>query len=99
MSFQADFGDAVRAARKRMKLSQTELAQRCGMHLNTVSLVERGQADPRLSTLLALSQTLGLSLQVGGPLPSNAPYPPYVPPEPMMVSENVLPSFLSPKEE
>jgi transcriptional regulator with XRE-family HTH domain len=64
MSFQTDFGDAVRAARKRSGWSQTELAQRCGVHLNTVSQVERGSADPRLSTLQALAAALGLSLWV-----------------------------------
>jgi transcriptional regulator with XRE-family HTH domain len=64
MSFQTDFGDALRAARKRAGWSQTELAQRSGVHLNTVSQVERGSADPRLSTLQALGNTLGLSLHV-----------------------------------
>jgi transcriptional regulator with XRE-family HTH domain len=64
MSFQTDFGDALRAARKRALWSQTELAQRSGVHLNTVSQVERGEADPRLSTLQALGAALGLSLRV-----------------------------------
>jgi transcriptional regulator with XRE-family HTH domain len=64
MSFQTDFGDALRAARKRVGWSQSELAQRSGVHLNTVSQVERGSADPRLSTLQALGNTLGLSLHV-----------------------------------
>lgn len=64
MSFQTDFGDALRAARKRAGWSQSELAQKSGVHLNTVSQVERGSADPRLSTLQALGATLGLSLQV-----------------------------------
>jgi transcriptional regulator with XRE-family HTH domain len=64
MSFQADFGDALRAARKRAGWSQSELALKSGVHLNTVSQVERGSADPRLSTLQALGNTLGLSLHV-----------------------------------
>jgi transcriptional regulator with XRE-family HTH domain len=64
MSFQTDFGDALRAARKRAGWSQTELATRSGVHLNTVSQVERGSADPRLSTLQALGATLGLNLRV-----------------------------------
>jgi transcriptional regulator with XRE-family HTH domain len=100
MGFPADFGDAVRAARKRIGLSQTELAQRSGVHLNTVSQVERGQADPRLSTMLALSQTLGLSMQVSGMVPMKT-YPPYAAPEPLFVREagNELPAFLSPKKD
>jgi transcriptional regulator with XRE-family HTH domain len=71
MSFQTDFGDALRAARKRALWSQTELAQRSGVHLNTVSQVERGSADPRLSTLQALGAALGLSLRVDA---TNAPF-------------------------
>ncbi len=39
MGFQADFSEAVRAARKRAGLSQTQLAQRSDVHLNTVSLL------------------------------------------------------------
>jgi transcriptional regulator with XRE-family HTH domain len=72
MSLQTDFGDALRAARKRAGWSQTELAQRSGVHLNTVSQVERGSADPRLSTLQALGAILGLSLRVDLAFPSIA---------------------------
>jgi transcriptional regulator with XRE-family HTH domain len=72
MSFQTDFGDALRAARKRAGWSQTKLAQHSGVHLNTVSQVERGNADPRLSTLQALGASLGLSLRVDLSIPSGA---------------------------
>ena len=64
MSFQTDFSEAVRSARKRAGLSQTQLAQRSGVHLNTVSLLERGAADVRMSTMQALCTALNLSLQV-----------------------------------
>jgi transcriptional regulator with XRE-family HTH domain len=90
MSFQTDFGDALRAARKRAGWSQTELAQRSGVHLNTVSQVERGGADPRLSTLQALGNTLGLSLhvQVLGFVVS-------VEAQPAQAMPNGMPAFLS----
>ncbi len=64
MNLSTEFGDALRAARKRAGWSQSELAQHSGVHLNTVSQVERGSADPRLSTLQALGNVLGLSLHV-----------------------------------
>ncbi len=64
MGFQTDFSDAVRTARKRAGLSQTQLAQRSGVHLNTVSLLERGAADVRMSTMQALCTALNLSLHV-----------------------------------
>ena len=36
------FGDLLRATRKRQKLSQRQLAQRVGVHFNTLWAWERG---------------------------------------------------------
>ncbi len=73
MGFQADFSVAVRAARKRAGLSQTQLAQMSGVHLNTVSLLERGAADVRMSTMQALCTALNLSLHVQAVVPPATP--------------------------
>ncbi|NJM43687.1 MAG: helix-turn-helix transcriptional regulator [Brachymonas sp.] len=87
MAFQADFSDAVRSVRKRMGWSQTQLAQASGVHLNTVSLLERGEADVRMSTMLALSTALNLSLHVQAAItPANSSVE-----EPQ---ETALPAFL-----
>ena len=64
MGFQTDFSDAVRTARKRMGWSQTQLARLSGVHLNTVSLLEHGAADVRISAMQALCMALNLSLHV-----------------------------------
>lgn len=98
MSLQTDFGGALRAARKRVGWSQSELAQKSGVHLNTVSQVERGNADPRLSTLLALGNTLGVSLNVsvnGLPSPNSATQPDI----PSQTLGSDIPAFLRQRSE
>ncbi len=92
MGFQTDFAETVRSARKRMGLSQTQLAQRSGVHLNTVSLLERGAADVRMSTMQALCTALNLSLHVQAvvqPSASDASQP----------QEAAMPEFLRKQEE
>lgn len=39
-------------------LSQEALAHAANLHVNAIGLLERGQRDPRLSTLRALAQAL-----------------------------------------
>ena len=96
MSLQTDFGEALREARKRMGWSQSELAERSGVHLNTVSQVERGGADPRLSTLLALGHTLGVELNVSinGMPPSDGSTQVGALPQPL---GSDIPAFLRPQ--
>lgn len=48
--------------RKKSGLSQFELAEKSGKMINTISNIERGLADPRLSTLLSLTNVLEISL-------------------------------------
>jgi transcriptional regulator with XRE-family HTH domain len=64
MTLNQTLGATVQAARKARGWTQTELAEQSGVHLNTVSAVERGQADPRLSSVSALLAPLGLQLGV-----------------------------------
>ncbi len=44
-------GLLVREIRKKMKISQAELAARSGVHINTIHLLESGENEPKLSTL------------------------------------------------
>lgn len=41
----------LKELRKKMDLSQMELAAECGISTETLSLIERQKADPRLSTI------------------------------------------------
>lgn len=48
----------IRAARALLGWSQTDLAGRCGLALNTVSRHERGATEPTPATMDAMQQAL-----------------------------------------
>jgi transcriptional regulator with XRE-family HTH domain len=54
------FGSNLRSLRLSKKLSQEELAFRCGTTLSQIGRFERGERSPTLSTLLILSKGLGI---------------------------------------
>ncbi|MEZ7241067.1 helix-turn-helix transcriptional regulator [Rhodococcus sp. GXMU-t2271] len=51
--------DELAAARRRQGLSQTEIAARMGTSQSAVARLERGDLDPRLSTLERYAQAVG----------------------------------------
>ncbi len=57
-------GSLIRRARKKRKLSQTELASRAGVRQETISLIETGNPAAKLETILAVLAALELELQV-----------------------------------
>jgi tetratricopeptide (TPR) repeat protein/transcriptional regulator with XRE-family HTH domain len=58
------FGDIVRAHRRRLGLSQEELAQRAKLSVRGIGKIETGQiASPRPSTVRLLADTFGLTGQ------------------------------------
>ncbi len=58
-------GAAIRRRRKLMKLSQSQLGEKCGLRQETISIVENGNLATRLDTLLAILAALDLELQIG----------------------------------
>lgn len=54
-------GRNVRRIRKRLGLSQEELAERSGFSQQYVSGLERGKRNPTVVSLYELSQALGVS--------------------------------------
>lgn len=64
ISLPEDLGRAVRAARKGLGLSQTELAQRSGCSQRFVSEFERGKPGAELGKVLQLIGALGLTIQL-----------------------------------
>lgn len=54
------FADRVREARKRLGISQEQLAHLAGMHRTYVSSVERGERNISLLNLLSLAGVLGV---------------------------------------
>jgi transcriptional regulator with XRE-family HTH domain len=53
---------SVRAARQALGISQEELAKAAGISRATVNLIENGQGDPQLSTLVSLAAALRTSV-------------------------------------
>jgi predicted transcriptional regulator len=56
-------GKAVRQARRRVGLSQRELAERTGLPQSTVARIESGLVDPRTSTVVKLLAACGEQLE------------------------------------
>ena len=54
------FGQTLRAQRTRAGLSQEQLGRSCRLHRTEISLLERGERDPRLSTIVRLARCLGV---------------------------------------
>lgn len=60
--FRTDFGETLRSARQRLKLTQDALAQRSDLSVDAVRRIEAGRFSPSLDTLRKLSVGLQLSL-------------------------------------
>ena len=54
--------ERIRNARKRLKLSQTALGQRIGYSMNGIAKIERGESDPKFSSLVKLAGALETDL-------------------------------------
>ena len=52
------FAVNVRQRREAAGLSQEALGERCGLHRTEISLLERAQRDPRLSTIVRVAEAL-----------------------------------------
>ena len=59
-----NIGNAIQLARTRRKLSQAQLAQRVGMSVSYLSLLERSLRDPPLSTLKRIAAGLHVPLEI-----------------------------------
>lgn len=59
MTVAEQFGQNLRAARRRADLSQDGLAEKTGLHHTEISLVGRGLRLPRLETLIKLVRCTG----------------------------------------
>lgn len=57
-----EFGQAVRSLRLARGLTQEQLAEKAGLHINSVSLVERGLTPAALDTICAIADALETQL-------------------------------------
>ncbi len=56
-------GRMVREARRRANLTQRQLSARAGIPQETIARIERGRADPRVTTLDRLLEASGYGLE------------------------------------
>jgi transcriptional regulator with XRE-family HTH domain len=56
-----NLGKNLREARKRLGLTQEQVAQRSGVQAGEVSRIERGKRDPQASTIEKLAAAVELS--------------------------------------
>jgi len=59
-----NIGNAIQLARTRRKLSQAKLAERVGLSVSYLSLLERSRRDPPLSTLQKIAAGLHVPLEI-----------------------------------
>lgn len=57
-------GNAIRRARKKRGMSQSELGEKAGLRQETISLIENGNSAAKLETILAVLAVLNLELQI-----------------------------------
>ena len=60
-----DIGDAVRNARKQMRLKQSQTAQLCGVGVRFLSDLENGKETLHIGKVLQVLNGLGLAASVG----------------------------------
>lgn len=57
-------GNAIRRARKKCGMSQSELGEKTGLRQGTISLIESGHSAAKLETILAILSMLGLEFSI-----------------------------------
>lgn len=57
----------IKEMRQMQKVTQEQIAEFSGLHRNGISKLERGESDPKLSTLLNILSLLGARLIVEMP--------------------------------
>lgn len=64
ISSTSDFGMAIRAERKRQGMTQTQLAELCGVGLTFLSNLENGKATAEIGKALHVARMLGYDLRL-----------------------------------
>lgn len=55
-------GEKIKMARRKYRLTQRELAEKCGIATGTVQQYELGKRQPRVNQLVKISEALNISL-------------------------------------
>ena len=57
-------GNTIKERRKALSITQRELAVLAGVGINTLTKIERGEANPSLKVILSILNTLGLEIDI-----------------------------------
>lgn len=57
-------GGRLKEARKKLGLTQVEVAKKSKMTVNYYAMIERGEVNPSLSKLQSLAKTLGIKVEI-----------------------------------
>jgi transcriptional regulator with XRE-family HTH domain len=60
MELEEAFGKIIKELRTEYKLSQEKLAEKCNLHVNYISFLERGVNQPSLKTVFSIAQAFGI---------------------------------------
>lgn len=53
-------GNNIRAERNRLRLSQEELAEKIGINVKNLGKIERGQSNPKITTIVSIMKALNI---------------------------------------
>jgi transcriptional regulator with XRE-family HTH domain len=55
-------GQRIRVLREKLSLTQEQLAEKAGISVSYLSMIERAQRTPHVETLVAISEALGVTV-------------------------------------
>lgn len=58
MKAQKQVGDKIKKAREKVRLTQVEVAEKAGIHVNYYARIERGEETPSMNVLEAILKVL-----------------------------------------
>ncbi len=61
---QKELGTIIKERRKHLGINQQTLADLAGVGINTLVAIERGDGNPKLTTLFSVLDTLGLHISI-----------------------------------
>lgn len=59
-----ELGTIIKERRKALSITQRELAALAGIGINTLTKIERGEANPSLKAVISILDTLGLKMDI-----------------------------------
>jgi len=88
-AFRSGLAARIKEARKKAGVRQSELAEACGVEINTISRYETGASAPSIEQLITISKALGISaISLVSPLNHDPEQTEQIPTKPALENEN-----------